>query len=528
MSGLWARVSSMRFPWEFSSPLSIPLWFVLAGVPVGIIALYFLKLRRRPVRVAEHDSLAARASKTCTSTACFRRLRRNLLLFLQLLAVALAMLALAGPRMKGTAGQGQRFVLLIDCSASMSATDIAPTRLAKAKEQAKKVVSRHGRRRPGDGHQVRRLGPGRLELHERSPHAFAADRFDRAVAGPHLAARRAASGGRARQSVQADRRRGRRLVGRHSQALHLHRRRLRRRRGFQPRQSRARSGGDRPAAARLCCRRAPRPLASETSGKMPNPSDNVGIMALQTRRDEDKPEIYQLFGRVHNFRDSEVATDAQLYRLSTGKKGEETKLVDAIALKIPPQSDQSFKFDLPDTGLAPFEVRLTVTDALEVDNHAFTVAGTTRKAQVLAVTAGNRYLTDTLKTPAAIERADVTIVAPEELKTPAIARDVKGGRYDLVIFDGVKPESAPEANALYFGVFPVGAGLREDQRGLAAGHPRLGHRTPAHAICARPFAGLRRQGADRRASRGRQEPDRFRQGLAGVRRPPRGLYATPS
>ena len=101
-------------------------------------------------------------------------------------------------------------------------------------------------------------------------------------------------------------------------------------------------------------------------------------------------------------------------------------------------------------------MRLTVTDALEVDNHAFTVAGTTRKAQVLAVTAGNRYLTDTLKTPAAVERADVTIIAPEELKTPAIARDLKGGRYDLVIYDGVKPEFAPEANALYFGVFPVG------------------------------------------------------------------------
>ena len=43
--------------------------------------------------------------------------------------------------MKGTAGQGQRFVLLIDNSASMSATDVAPSRLAKAKEEAKKVVS---------------------------------------------------------------------------------------------------------------------------------------------------------------------------------------------------------------------------------------------------------------------------------------------------------------------------------------------------------------------------------------------------
>jgi hypothetical protein len=201
---------------------------------------------------------------------------------------------------------------------------------------------------------------------------------------------------------------------------------------------------------------APGASPTEDKTQAPNPSDNVGIMALQTRRDEDKPDIYQLFGRVHNFRSSEVSTEAQLYRVSTGKPGEETKLVDAIGLTIPPQSDQSFKFDLPDTGLAPFEVRLTVTDALEVDNRAFTIAGTTRKAQVLAVTVGNRYLTDTLRTPAAAERADVTIITPEEIKSPAVARDLKGGRYDLVIFDGVKPEGAPEANAIYFGVFPVG------------------------------------------------------------------------
>ena len=91
-----------------------------------------------------------------------------------------------------------------------------------------------------------------------------------------------------------------------------------------------------------------------------------------------------------------------------------------------------------------------------VDNRAFTVVGTTRKAQVLAISAGNRYLTDTLKTPSATERADVTILTPEEAKNEAVVRDVKGGRYDLVIYDGVKPDSPPEANALYFGVFPPG------------------------------------------------------------------------
>src|SRR5450755_2643966 len=140
MSNFWNQVSGLGFPFEFNTPLGLGSWFVLAGVPVGIIALYFLKLRRRPVRVPS-TILWRRSLEDLHVNSLFQRLRRNLLLFLQLLAVALAMLALAGPRMKGTAGQVQRFVLLIDSSASMSATDVAPSRLAKAKEAAKKVVS---------------------------------------------------------------------------------------------------------------------------------------------------------------------------------------------------------------------------------------------------------------------------------------------------------------------------------------------------------------------------------------------------
>jgi hypothetical protein len=194
----------------------------------------------------------------------------------------------------------------------------------------------------------------------------------------------------------------------------------------------------------------------EDGTRVRNPSDNVAIVALQSRRDEEKADLYQLFGRVHNFRTEEVATEAQLYRHAVDTPGDAGELVDAIALKVPPQTDQAFKFDLTDPGLALFEVRLAVKDALEVDNRAFTVVGTTRKAQVLAITAGNRYLADTLKTPLVAERADVVIMTPEEAKAEAVARDIKGGRYDLIIYDGVKPEAAPEANALYFGVFPPG------------------------------------------------------------------------
>ena len=51
MTDFFNRMGNFSSPVEFSSPLGLPSWFVLAGVPVGIIALYFLKLRRRPVRV---------------------------------------------------------------------------------------------------------------------------------------------------------------------------------------------------------------------------------------------------------------------------------------------------------------------------------------------------------------------------------------------------------------------------------------------------------------------------------------------
>jgi hypothetical protein len=67
-------------------------------------------------------------------------MRTSLLLFLQLLLVALAILALVRPRWQGTSLEASRMILLVDNSASMSATDVAPSRLAEAKKRVEELI----------------------------------------------------------------------------------------------------------------------------------------------------------------------------------------------------------------------------------------------------------------------------------------------------------------------------------------------------------------------------------------------------
>src|SRR5262245_20371764 len=110
-------------------------WGLLALVPPAIIALYFLKLRRLPL-VVPSTYLWTRAIEDLHVNSLWQRLRQSLLLLLQLLLIALIAFTLLRPGWSGTKLEGKRFVFLIDTSASMGATDIAPSRLDVAKRQA--------------------------------------------------------------------------------------------------------------------------------------------------------------------------------------------------------------------------------------------------------------------------------------------------------------------------------------------------------------------------------------------------------
>ena len=114
-----------------------------------LLTLYFLKLRRRPVRVSS-TLLWEQASRDLEVNAPFRMIRPSWSLFLHLLILALLCLAIARPALDLRAEPAQEVVFVIDRSASMNARD-APgpegrgvTRLQSAKRDADEILGRLG------------------------------------------------------------------------------------------------------------------------------------------------------------------------------------------------------------------------------------------------------------------------------------------------------------------------------------------------------------------------------------------------
>ena len=112
----------------------------------ALLLLYFLKLRRVPQPVGS-TILWKKAIQDLQVNSPFQRLRRNILLLLQMLALLALLLALARPVSEGASVAGEKTVILLDRSASMNATDGegGVTRLEEAKERAKALVNTMGR-----------------------------------------------------------------------------------------------------------------------------------------------------------------------------------------------------------------------------------------------------------------------------------------------------------------------------------------------------------------------------------------------
>lgn len=122
---------------------------LIAGVAAAVlipllVLLYFLKLRRREVEVST-TLLWKKSIQDLQANAPFQKLRRNILLLLQLLVLFAGLLAIAQPEIAAAMSEKTRHIIVIDRSASMSAVDAgadgALSRLDVAKREALEFVN---------------------------------------------------------------------------------------------------------------------------------------------------------------------------------------------------------------------------------------------------------------------------------------------------------------------------------------------------------------------------------------------------
>ena len=139
----------------FTTPLAL---LGLLFIP-AVVAMYLLKLRRDET-VVPSTLLWPRLVADVEANAPWQKLRRSLLLLLQLLLVVILALLAARPFLERPAGLARDIVLVVDTSASMAATDVAPNRLEAAKAAAHRRAARPADRRQGQRHRRRPDAPG--------------------------------------------------------------------------------------------------------------------------------------------------------------------------------------------------------------------------------------------------------------------------------------------------------------------------------------------------------------------------------
>ena len=121
---------------SFSSP-----WMAaLAAAAIPVVIVYFLKLRR-PRQTVPSLVLWQRVMEDQRVNSPFQRFRRNLLLWLQLAMLAFLVLAAMQPLLSGSASSADVVPVIVDCSASMAATDAdGRSRMDLVKEQLREEV----------------------------------------------------------------------------------------------------------------------------------------------------------------------------------------------------------------------------------------------------------------------------------------------------------------------------------------------------------------------------------------------------
>jgi hypothetical protein len=410
-------------------------WALLALVPPAIIALYFLKLRRQPLEVPS-TYLWKRSIEDLHVNSLWQRLRQNLLLFLQLLLIALAMLALLRPGWKGTKLDGDRFIFLVDNSASMSATDAADAnnRLEEAKKLVGGLIDQMEAGMTAmiisfaDSPQVvQEFTDNRRLLHERLATITPSVRGTDLLGALDLADGLANPGRITTQEsgIEID------VVEPQPATLYIFSDGR-----FEDVQDFS-LGNLKPFYI---------PIGSLEA-------QNLAITAFSTRRSDAKPEERQAFVQLTNYTDEALSPIVEIQL--------DGQFLDAKQVDVPAGESSGVVFPLADVRSGKLTAQLkyeldtsTKRDALGQDDVGYAALNDAKPGRALIVTPGNVALEVALATERAGRLANIQFQTPDYLASEEYKRDTDGGAYDLVIYDQCAPEKMPRADTLFIGRLP--------------------------------------------------------------------------
>lgn len=365
------------------------LWFA-ATIPVVI--LFYLLKRKRVVRLVSSTLLWQKFLAETQASAPFQKLRHNWLLWLQILLLALAVLALARPYFTGRVAGGRLQVVILDASASMQSTDEPPSRFEKARTEALQLVDAL---RDTDQMVVLQAGAN-TEVKQSATREKSALRRALQSATVTDSTTRLNEALKMAESLTRDN---------NEAEIHLF------------------SDGAAPGMKEL--ENKGLRLVYHRVGQRAN---NLGIISLDVRPNPEDPAQRAIFASVVNFSPEEQKTEIELLF--------DNQLVETKALTIAPTNNAPVVFLASQPRDGVFTVRLTAKDDLTSDNQASMVSQLPHPVKILLVTRGNRFLEKALKAAGRVELA-----VASDLTDAATA-------FDVVVLDVVSPTVWPEGSIL--------------------------------------------------------------------------------
>lgn len=115
-------------------------WFALLSLlAIPIIVLYMLKLQRQRIRVSS-TLLWQMVLQDRQANRPWQKLKRNLLLIVQLIVLALLVLSLIQPAVPAKTISNAQVIVILDATASMQAVDVSPSRFEAAKKEIRDII----------------------------------------------------------------------------------------------------------------------------------------------------------------------------------------------------------------------------------------------------------------------------------------------------------------------------------------------------------------------------------------------------